>query len=200
MFLTLLKGFTVGGSLIVAIGAQNVFVIKQGLKRQYLLLTALVCSLLDAIFIAVGVGGFGHLVSAFPGMIVFMKYFAILFLLIYGALSFKSVFKSKQMDVSSDREISLKNTILVLLALTVLNPHAYLDTVVLLGTIAAQQTNRIYFALGAIIASFIWFFAITYGVSLLSPLLQKKSAWKVIDGLSGLTMWGIALTLYFSGM
>ena len=198
MFLTLLKGFSASAGLIVAIGAQNAFVIRQGLLRRHLLLTALLCSSIDALLILLGVLGFGHLISAYPLCIELSKYFAVLFLLFYGGVSLKSALRPKCFEgVKELRLTSAKKTVFLLLALSLLNPHVYLDTVILLGSIASQQPpqNQIYFALGAISASFIWFFTITYGSRLLVPFLSKQNSWKIIDGLIALTMWGIAVSL-----
>jgi L-lysine exporter family protein LysE/ArgO len=197
MFLALLKGFTTGGSLIVAIGAQNAFVMQQGLLRRHLLLTAFLCSLLDALLICFGVLGFGQVITEYPFAVELSKYFAIIFLLFYGIFSFKSVFKAKSLDHDEKAFPSRKRTVAVLLALCLLNPHVYLDTVILLGSIASQQPahEQLYFAFGAMVASFVWFFSITYGSRVLAPFLQNPMAWRVIDGLIAITMWGIALSL-----
>lgn len=198
MLLTLLKGFTTGAGLIIAIGAQNAFVIRQGFLRRHLFLTALLCSLIDAFLIIVGVLGFGKIITAYPFSIKLAKYFAIVFLLLYGALSIKSAFQARSLnEAQKQKPTSAKGTIFILLGLSLLNPHVYLDTVVLLGSIASQQPVhlQIYFALGAIGASFSWFFALTYGSLLLAPFLQKPKIWKWIDILIALTMWGIAVTL-----
>ena len=198
MFLALLKGFSASGGLIVAIGAQNAFVIRQGLLRRHLLLTALLCASIDALLILLGVLGFGPLISAYPLCIELSKYFAVIFLLFYGGVSLKSALRPKCLkDAKEQRLISAKKTLFLLLALSLLNPHVYLDTVILLGSIALQQPpqSQIYFALGAISASFIWFFTITYGSRLLAPFLSKESSWRIIDSLIALTMWGIALSL-----
>jgi len=198
MFLALLKGFSASGGLIVAIGAQNAFVIRQGLLRRHLLLTALLCSSIDALLILLGVLGFGHLISAYPLCIELSKYFAVVFLFFYGGISLKSALRPKCLKGAKEQELtSAKKTFFLLLGLSLLNPHVYLDTVILLGSIASQQPpqNQIYFALGAISASFIWFFSITYGSCLLIPFLSKQNSWKIIDGLIALTMWGIAISL-----
>lgn len=202
MLLTFFKGFSVSVSvsLIVAIGAQNAFVVRQGLLCCHLFLTALICASLDAILISLGILGFGHLVSSYPLAIQITKYFAILFLLIYGAFSIKAAFKPQALSLASaNGRISLKRTVCILLALTLLNPHAYLDTVILLGSIASQHPTdeQVAFGLGAISASFAWFFGITYGSRLLAPLLCKPLPWKIFDVLTALMMLGIAATLLF---
>lgn len=198
MFLTLLKGFGTSGSLIVAIGAQNAFVIRQGMLRRHLLVTALLCSVIDALLILLGVLGFGQLISAYPLSIALSKYFAIIFLFFYGVFSLKSSLNPKGLENRKEQELpSVKKTIYLLLAFSLLNPHVYLDTVILLGSIASQQppNEQIYFTLGAISASFLWFFAITYGSYFLAPFLSKQSSWRMIDALIALTMWGIAFSL-----
>lgn len=198
MILTLFKGFTTGAGLIVAIGAQNAFVIRQGFLRRHLFLTAFLCSLIDALLIILGVLGFGKIISAYPLSIKLAKYFAIAFLFFYGILSLKSACQTRSLsDTQKQNLTSVKSTVFLLLGLNLLNPHVYLDTVVLLGSVASQQPVQLqfYFALGAIIASFSWFFALTYGSHLLAPFLQKPTVWKFIDILIALTMWGIAITL-----
>lgn len=201
MYLALLKGFASSASLIMAIGAQNAFVIRQGLRRNHLLLTAFLCSLIDALLIVVGVLGFGQMISAYPLLIEITKYFAIIFLFVYGAFSLKSAFKAKRLENEQEKiNQSRKKTVLMLLAFSLLNPHVYLDTVVLLGSIASQHpiNEQIYFAFGAIGASFSWFFTLTYGSRFLAPLLKQASAWKIIDTFIALTMWGIAVSLAFT--
>lgn len=196
MYLTLLKGFTTGGSLIVAIGAQNAFVIRQGLMKRHLFLTAFLCSFIDSVLITFGVLGFGEMISAYPNLMIASKYFACLFLFIYGALSLKSAFKDKALQDSTEAT-SWKQTLVLLLAFSLLNPHVYLDTVLLLGCIACQhpEHEKIYFAVGAISASFIWFFSLTYGSRLFAPYLKNPIAWKIIDTVVAITMWAIAIAL-----
>lgn len=196
----IVKGFIASGCLIIAIGAQNAFVLKQGLRRHHLLLTALICSFIDAGLIISGVVGLGQVMAAYPAFIEYIRYFASIFLFIYGIIAFRSAFKSKKVNLASINEMALpaiKQTVFLLLALSLLNPHVYLDTVILLGSIASEYPadEKLYFCLGAIAASFSWFFAIAYGARLLDPLFQKEISWKLIDGLTGLMMWGIAFTL-----
>lgn len=199
ILLCLLKGFTASSGLIIAIGAQNAFVIRQGLRRQHLLLTALLCSLIDAILIVLGVVGFGYYVSEYPIFIDFTKYFAAIFLFSYGLISLRSAFKKNTLknSVEESSTNSVKKIILSILALSLLNPHVYLDTVILLGSIASQQPDheQKYFALGAISASFAWFFALTFGAHLLAPFFQKENSWRIIDGLIAIIMWAIACSI-----
>lgn len=198
--LSLATGFGASCSLILAIGAQNAFVIRQGLRGQHLFVTALTCSLIDAILIAFGVLGFGHTISEYPLFLDIAKYFAVIFLFAYGALTIRSIFKNQSLKWSQEQNIksSARATAFTVAALSLLNPHVYLDTVILLGSIGSQQPAELqgYFAIGAILASFSWFFAITYGARLLAPLFQKENSWKVIDALTGITMWGIGASLF----
>lgn len=197
ILLPFLKGFGTSASLIVAIGAQNAFVIRQSLQYQHLLLTALLCSLIDALLILLGVVGFGEIVSQYPHFLTFTTWFAAVFLFLYGLASFRSALYSKSWNLDETMRVSAKKTIISILAFSLLNPHVYLDTVILLGSIASEQPvgEQAYFAAGAIGASFAWFFAITYGARLLAPFLQKQSVWRMIDSLIGLTMWAIAFSL-----
>lgn len=198
----LLTGFGTGGCLIVAIGAQNAFVLKQGLMRHRILLTALTCSLLDSGLIISGTLGFGGIIEKYPFFIQVTKYFAAIFLIAYGLISFRSALKVKHIDktLKSETLPTAKRTLLILLALSLLNPHVYLDTVILLGSIASQHPSgeRIFFTLGAIIASFLWFFSLSYGARLLDPFLKKKRSWSIIDFIIALIMWSIALTILFN--
>ncbi len=199
MYLALLKGFASSAGLIVAIGAQNAFVIRQGLLQNHLFITALLCSMIDAALITTGVLGFGQIISTYPLLIEITKYFAILFLILYGAFSLKSAFyKQSAFGLEKNKIMhSRKKTVLLLLALSLLNPHAYLDTVILLGSIASQHPHheQFYFAIGAISASFVWFFSICYGSKFLAPFLCNPLAWKLIDIFIALMMWGIALAI-----
>jgi L-lysine exporter family protein LysE/ArgO len=198
IYLSLVKGFITSASLIVAIGAQNAFVIKQGLTKNNLLVTALLCSLLDAFLIALGLFGLGKIISVVPNFIFGAKIFAVAYLFLYGLLSFRSAFSSGAANKNSKQSTTdLKKTILTIIALTLLNPHAYLDAVILLGSIANAEPEgmSLYFGIGAITASFAWFFSLTYGCTKLSPLMNKPGAHKIIDCSIGAIMWTIAISL-----
>ena len=202
MFLiSILQGFFVGAGLIVAIGPQNAFVINQGLKRQHVFLTALICSLSDAILVSAGVFGVGAVFVSHPLLIEIARWFGAIFLTGYGILSFKAAFDpdTLKQEALSKPAVDVKKIVILLLTLSFLNPHAYLDTVVLIGSIAAQHKGigRPLFGLGAIIASFVWFFSIAYGARVLTPLFKKTIAWRVLDILIGCIMWSIALMLVF---
>lgn len=198
--LSMLSGFGTGAGLIIAIGAQNAFVLKQGLLRNRVFVTALFCALLDAFLIGIGVGGFGSALASNPFLLTCAKWGGALFLIYYGAKSFYAVFSSHTLDVHApQRNPSLKSTLLTLSALSLLNPHVYLDTVVLLGSISAQfqKEERIFFGVGAAFASLVWFFSLCYGARFLAPLFRKPISWKILDFLIGCVMIAIALSLLF---
>ena len=189
-------GFTLGFSLILAIGAQNAFVLRQGLRREHVLATVLICALSDAVLIAAGVAGFGALAEAVPGIDTVMRYGGAAFLLWYGALNFRAAWRGGEaLDSGGEARHSLRGVALTILALTWLNPHVYLDTVVLLGSISSQYEDRLAFALGAMSASFVFFFSLGYGARLLAPLFARPTSWRVLDVIVGTTMWAIAAKL-----
>lgn len=190
-----LAGFALGLSLILAIGAQNAFVLRQGLRRAHVLAVVLVCALSDAVLVAAGVTGFGVLAEAVPGLERIMRYGGAAFLLVYGARSFWAAWRGGAALVAGEGAGSLRRAVLTCLALTWLNPHVYLDTVVLLGSISAQYADRFAFGLGAVTASFVFFFALGYGARLLAPLFQRPASWRVLDAGVGCVMWAIAIGL-----
>jgi L-lysine exporter family protein LysE/ArgO len=193
------QGFALGASLIIAIGAQNAFVLRQGLRRQYPGLIALICSLSDAVLISLGVAGFGALVARFPALVVFTTWGGALFVFVYGALSFRSAFSSNMLetDAAAVQPASARAVVLATLAFTWLNPHVYLDTVVLIGSIAARfaAPERAVFAFGAVSASFVWFFGLAFGAGWLAPLFRRPLTWRLLDAAIGLVMWAIAFSL-----
>ncbi|MBC7180872.1 MAG: amino acid transporter [Roseovarius sp.] len=190
-----LAGFALGLSLILAIGAQNAFVLRQGLRRAHVLAVVLVCALSDAVLVAAGVTGFGVLAEAVPGLERIMRYGGAAFLLVYGARSFWAAWRGGAALEAGEGAGSLRRAVLTCLALTWLNPHVYLDTVVLLGSISAQYADRFAFGLGAVTASFVFFFALGYGARLLAPLFQRPASWRVLDAGVGCVMWAIAIGL-----
>ena len=194
-----IAGFTLGFSLILAIGSQNAFVLRQGLRRSHVLAVVLTCAVSDAVLIAAGVGGFGRLADLAPWFAAAMRYGGALFLIVYGAISFRSAWRGTQgMDTQGGGAGSLRAAVLTCLALTWLNPHVYLDTVVLLGSISAQYPGqRLQFGLGAVLSSFTFFFALGYGARALAPIFARPRAWQVLDVVVGLTMWAIAASLIF---
>lgn len=192
---TALAGFALGFSLILAIGAQNAFVLRQGLLKSHVFAVCLTCALSDAILIAAGVAGFGVLAQAIPGLELAMRLLGAAFLIWYGARTFLSAWRGGQVMQAGHAAGSLRKALLTCLALTWLNPHVYLDTVVLLGAVAAQYEDRLNFALGAMTASFVFFFSLGYGARLLAPLFAKPRAWQVLDVVIGGIMWAIAVKL-----
>ncbi|QGX97884.1 amino acid transporter [Roseovarius faecimaris] len=190
-----MAGFALGFSLILAIGAQNAFVLRQGLRRAHVFAVCLTCALSDAVLIAAGVAGFGALSEAVPGLESVMRYGGAAFLLAYGARSFHAAWKGGAQMGEGQRAGSLRAALLTCLALTWLNPHVYLDTVVLLGSVSAQYDDRLSFALGGITASFVFFFSLGYGARILDPLFRRPEAWRVLDVLVGGVMWAIAVKL-----
>lgn len=188
-------GFGLGFSLILAIGAQNAFVLRQGLRRAYVFAVCLTCALSDAVLIAGGVAGFGALAQAVPGLEVWMRLFGAAFLGWYGARAFLSAWRGGQVLEAGAGAQSLRAALLTCLALTWLNPHVYLDTVVLIGNIAAQYDDRLSFGLGAMTASFVFFFGLGYGARLLAPVFARPRAWRMLDAGVGVVMWTIAVGL-----
>ncbi len=192
------EGCGTGAGLIVAIGAQNAFVLKQGILKNYVFITTFVCAFVDAVLISVGVGGFGAILTSNLMLLTIARWGGAAFLAYYGFRSFRAVFKSESLKLASGQmRPDLKMTLGTVLALSLLNPHVYLDTVVLLGSIGAQfpTSERLFFALGAMLASFVWFFGLGYGASYLAPLFKKQISWKILDFLVGCVMWAIALSL-----
>lgn len=193
----MLTGFTLGVSLILAIGAQNAFILKQGLKQQHVFVVCLICALSDAILISAGVAGFGAIVKQFPLIEQVARYAGAAFLLVYALLSFKSAFTSKHNMQAQGKEVgSALSAALTCLAFTWLNPHVYLDTVVLLGSISTQyEGQQLSFATGAVLGSFVFFFALGYGAQLLIPVFKNPNAWKVLEFIIGAVMLALAISL-----
>lgn len=196
---TFIYGFSLGFSLILAIGAQNAFVLKQGLKSEHVFLVCFICALSDAVLILLGVTGFHFLVTQFPGLVSIARYGGALFLLVYGFLSFRTAFLSKHsLKPSESTASSASRAALTCLAFTWLNPHVYLDTVVLLGSVSSQfEAELVEFTGGATSASFVFFFSLGYGARLLRGIFEKPRAWQVLEILIGIVMWSIAAKLVF---
>ncbi|EKX66971.1 amino acid transporter [Streptomyces ipomoeae] len=190
----LAAGFGTGLSLIVAIGAQNAFVLRQGIHRDAVLPVVAVCALSDVVLIALGVGGVGALVVAWPEALTAVALAGGGFLLVYGALAARRALRpgGDALRAETGTAGSRRRAVLTCLALTWLNPHVYLDTVFLLGSIAADQGPlRWTFGLGAATASLCWFAGLGFGARLLSRFLSRPRAWRVLDGLVAVTMLGI---------
>ncbi len=199
-----LKGAGLGAGLIVAIGAQNAFVLRQGLRRQYVFAVALVCFLIDVTLYLIGAAGFGSLVAAFPALTTAAAWAGAAFMIFYGLMSFRSAYRGNHLEIDAEHvnHRSLRAVVLMTLAVSLLNPHVYLDTVVLVGGLAGQfpWDERVYFLFGAITTSLVWFFLLAYGASFLVPLFRRPLAWRALDAGIGLLMWGIAASLLLGGL
>jgi len=193
----LVAGFMLGLSLILAIGAQNAFVLRQGLRREHVFAVCLTCALSDALLIALGVVGFTWIAAAAPWIAPVFRFGGAAFLVWYGARSARAALMGEEALAAAGGTVSppLKRVLLTCLALTFLNPHVYLDTVVLLGSVSTGYDSRLGFGVGAVLASFVFFFGLGYGARLLGPVFARPRAWRVLDGAVALTMWAIALTL-----
>ena len=195
---TFLAGFGLGLSLIVAIGAQNAFILRAGLLRQHVFILCSVCALSDALLIAAGVSGLGILVSKAPVFLAFMKYAGAAFLFFYGTRSLLNSLRGGRFLLAEGEVGSLREAVIICLLLTWLNPHVYLDTVILLGVASTQYSDNAYFAVGAIAASFIFFYSLGFGARLLSNFFKNSFSWKILDGIIGIVMWSIAFSLVYN--
>ncbi|WP_201860448.1 LysE/ArgO family amino acid transporter [Microvirga soli] len=195
----LLAGFLLGLSLILPIGAQNAFVLRIGLRGEHVLAVCLTCALSDAVLILAGVSGFAQLSAQVPWAETVLRYGGAAFLLAYGVRSFMAAFGSEALRPSEATPATLSRVVLTSLALTWLNPHVYLDTVVLIGSISTQfDEGKGLFAAGATLASFVFFFSLGYGARLLKPLFARPVTWRVLDVAIGVIMWATAARLLVS--
>ena len=196
----LLAGFLTGLSLILPIGAQNAFVLKLGLMRQHVFVIALICALSDALLILLGTTFVGFALGRSAWALQMVKWFGVAFLLYYGAKAFYNALnhaKSNGSDMPLNQSISQKSAVLTCLGFTFLNPHVYLDTFLLLGSISAQYKPLHYvFATGATFGSFFWFFSLGYGARILTPLFKKSITWMILESAIGLIMWTIAYKIW----
>ena len=200
-WLALIKGYTTTAGLIIAIGAQNAFILRQGLLKSHVLIVAVLASIIDIFMIILGVNGLGFIIASNYYLMLAAKYGGILFLFLYGCKCFYSaLFRITSIDdehVIAKR--SIRATIITLLATSFLNPHMYLDTILLIGAIGAglHENQRIYYIIGASIASTMWFFCLSYGARLLIPFFKKPISWKILDTLIGIIMWCIAYSICY---
>jgi L-lysine exporter family protein LysE/ArgO len=197
MLLTFLTGMGTGGGLIIAIGAQNAFVLSQGVRKNHVIMIPLICAVCDAVLVAFGVAGFGTFIASSKVLSQMAGIGGGLFLFCYGIGSFRSAFKGQQLDSDLKGETSLKAAVLTTLAVTLLNPHVYIDTILLLGSIAGQfqAPGHLVFGAGAVTASFVWFFCLSLGSRLLAPLFKKQLSWRILDTLVGIIMWAVAFSV-----
>ena len=193
-----LPGFFTGLSLIIAIGAQNAFVIRQGLTRRYVFTVVAICTVIDASLIALGIGGLGAAIAGLPWLLEAIRWFGVAYLTWFGIKSVISATKSQSLDPSGVESKSAGNVITTVLAMSLLNPHVYLDTVIFVGGVGNTfGQNRWSFALGAMLASLVWFTSIGYGAKAASKFMSKPIFWKVLDGVIAVIMFSLALTLVF---
>ena len=203
MLSAFLTGLFLGLSLIVAIGAQNAFVIRSGILRNHIFYIALFCAISDSLLIIIGIAGISFFLKDFMNEFSNIIFgFSALWLFSYGLLRIRSALINNYLTVDNNsKSSSLLKAISIVAVFTFVNPHVYLDTMILIGSISQQflDTNRIYFAIGACAASFIWFFSIAYGAKLLTPIMQKPSHWRNLDLLIALIMFVIAFNLACQG-
>lgn len=190
-------GFATSFALIVAIGSQNAFVLRQGIRRQHVLPIVLFCSMADALLILAGVGGVGAVLRSHATLLAVARYGGAAFLASYGLLAAHRAWKGAHMTLGQQPPLALLAALAASFAFTFLNPHVYLDTVVLLGAIASQrgEDGRWSFGVGACLASLVWFSALGFGARFLGPLFETVTAWRVLDTLIALVMLGLAVAL-----
>ncbi len=197
MITAYISGLATALGLIVAIGAQNAFVLRQGLRGEHVLAVVLVSAFSDVILITAGIAGFGAASKYLAWLEPVMLYGGVAFLITYGFLSLRAAWSQKQrLDPADTPSLSTKKAIAICLALTWLNPHVYLDTVVFLGKLSTRfPGHQVSFGLGACTASFVFFFSLGFGARLLRPVLSRPGAWRVMDMIIALIMWAIAARL-----
>lgn len=194
-----LVGFLTSFTMIAAIGAQNAFVLRQGIRREHVLAVVSVCAVADLLLITAGIAGVGALITAHPQTVTIAKVGGAAFLFGYGALAARRALTPSTMTPSQNGSTRLVSVLLTCLAMTFLNPHVYLDTVVLLGTLANQHADsRWLFGIGAITASVVWFFSLGFGARRLAGLFANPRTWRVLDGLIATTMIGLGTALSLS--
>jgi L-lysine exporter family protein LysE/ArgO len=190
-------GLMMGLSLIVAIGAQNAFILRQGLRNEHVFAVCLACALSDAALILLGVTSLQQIGRSMPWLDPVMRYGGAVFLAWYGAKSlYSAILSSATLAAAEAKTANFRQTLATCLALTWLNPHVYLDTVVLLGTISTRYPGQqASFAAGAVTGSFLFFFSLGYGATWLRPIFSKPSSWRMLETLVAFTMWIIAFKL-----
>jgi L-lysine exporter family protein LysE/ArgO len=196
-----LEGFFLGASLIIAIGAQNAFVLRQGLVGRHVGPIVAICALSDAALISAGAAGMGTLINALSWLFVGLAFAGALFLAWYGVSAALRALHPGALEAAKGEDLSLKAAIALVLALTWGNPHVYLDTVVLLGGISGRYPvdTRVFFAAGAMLASVVWFVTLGYGARLLQPVFRKPAAWRILDAIIAFVMLSLALKLGLEG-
>ena len=189
MLTPLLIGFATGFTLIVAIGAQNAFVLRQGIRREHVLPVVAVCTVSDMALMAAGVAGFGALITAHPQVVTLARFGGAAFLIVYGLLAARRAWRPSGLTPSEAGPSRLAGVVLTCLAFTFLNPHVYLDTVVLIGALSNEHRDgRWLFGVGAAVASAVWFTTLGFGAGRLRGLFARPAAWRILDGLIAVTM------------
>ncbi|MBM7084571.1 LysE/ArgO family amino acid transporter [Micromonospora humidisoli] len=192
---SVLAGFGFSLALIVAIGAQNAFVLRQGLRREHVLPVVAVCVAADATLMTAGIAGLGAALTATPAVLVAVRWGGVAFLLGYALLAARRALRPTALSPVDRPPATLRATLLACLAFTFLNPHVYLDTVVLLGTVAHQDPNRWAFGAGAVTASLAWFTGLGLGARRLGPLLARPAAWRAVDATIAVIMVAVAVSV-----
>ncbi len=200
ILLPFLKGFLINAGLIIGIGAQNAFILQLGVKQHYVFITTTLCVLLDTTLITIGVFGIGFLVAQHPHFLNAIRYAGILFLIGYGLISLRTAYTTTGLHtVHNAPPPSFMIIFLTLLGVSLLNPQVYLDTVFIVGSLGSnyQQSGKILFIIGSVIASTLWFFALGYGGKKFSPILSKKRPWKIVNSITAFIMFAMAVSLVF---
>ncbi|HEY5800764.1 MAG TPA: LysE/ArgO family amino acid transporter [Burkholderiaceae bacterium] len=197
MLAQFIQGYGLGTGLIAAIGAQNAHVLRTGIRRRHIGLTVAICIACDMLLIAAGVAGMGALIADHPNAMLAARWLGAAFLVWYGIRAARAAFGDAALHAGAGRDLSRWQALSTVLALTLLNPHVYLDTVVLLGVVGAQRPldARPWFAAGAMAASAVWFSLLGYGARMLAPLFARPLAWRVLDGLVACVMFALAAML-----
>jgi L-lysine exporter family protein LysE/ArgO len=193
-----LTGFGTAFALILAIGAQNAFVLRQGLMRSHVFWVCLICALSDAVLITIGVAGTGSVVAAHPQAIAALTIGGTIFLIIYGAVTLARAMRPEALRAADKGATSLGGALLTCLALTWLNPHVYVDTVGVIGLVStsfADWWDKLAYGVGATMASFVFFFSLGYGAGYLAPIFARPRAWAILDIMIALVIWIIAANL-----
>jgi L-lysine exporter family protein LysE/ArgO len=195
----LLLGFIASFTLIAAIGAQNAFVLRQGIRREHVLAVVTLCTVSDVVLISAGIAGVGALITAHPSALNVAKFGGAIFLICYGLLAARRAWRPSSLKPSDAAPARLLDVLLTCAALTFLNPHVYLDTVVLLGALANEHRDeRWLFGIGAVTASAVWFFSLGLGARRLAGAFSSQSTWRILDGLIAVMMLGLGVSLALS--
>jgi L-lysine exporter family protein LysE/ArgO len=201
MLVPALLGLGTGLALIIAIGAQNAYVLRLGIAggRRLVTTAVVICASSDAALIAAGVLGIGAVLESAPVALLIIRIVGSGFLIVYGLLAARRVFRAESLVPAAVGDVSLKTVVVTVVALTWLNPHVYLDTVILLGSVANQQgdVERWWFAGGAMLGSALWFSALGFGARLLRPLFARPVSWRVLDGLIAVVMLSLGIRMAF---